>query len=91
MTDNQSIGAGIGYCGVDCSKCPDLAEGKCPGCRQSTWSEGDACPPVACCMEKGISCCGECPTFPCQMMVEFYEESDSHSEAYQRMLGLRGK
>ena len=71
----------IAYCGVDCSECPDLASGKCPGCRQTEWKPGDECMPVACCRGKGISCCGECADFPCSGMEGFYEESDGHRKA----------
>ena len=81
--------AKIGFCGVDCAACPDYRNEKCPGCRESVWPEGDACPPVACCGEKTISCCGLCPDFPCKMMRDFYGESDSHEEAYRRMCLLR--
>ena len=80
----------IAFCGVDCSVCPDLLSNKCPGCRQSEWPEGDACLPVACCGERGISCCGECGEFPCGDMKEFYEESESHRQAYERMRAVRG-
>ena len=79
----------IAYCGVDCSVCPDLASGKCPGCRQTEWTEGDECAPVACCRGKDIPFCGKCPEFPCQMMSEFYEESDGHRDAYRLMCELR--
>ena len=79
----------IGYCGVDCAVCPDFTGGVCPGCRKSTWPDGDACPPIPCCQEKGIDLCGRCPRFPCAMMAEFYEESDGHREAYRRMCLLR--
>ena len=75
----------IAYCGVACSVCPDLAGGKCPGCRQTQWPEGDACMPVACCREQQIPHCGKCPRFPCPDMREFYEESDSHREAFRRL------
>ena len=74
-----------GFCGVDCSECPDLAGGKCPGCRQTEWKAGDECMPVACCMKRSISCCGECGDFPCDDMKEFYEESDGHRKAYAVM------
>ena len=80
----------IAYCGVNCAACPDLAEKKCPGCRKSEWPEGDPCPPVACCTRRGIQVCGQCEAFPCQMMREFYEESDSHRAAYERMRSIRG-
>lgn len=79
----------IGYCGVSCAGCPDLARGKCPGCRQTRWPEGDACRPVACCREKKLDVCGQCGDFPCEMMAEFYEESEGHREALKRMCRLR--
>ena len=79
----------IAFCGVDCAACSDLAEGKCPGCRKTVWPEDDPCPPVGCCGKRGIEVCGQCEDFPCQMMREFYEESDSHRAAYARMLALR--
>ena len=85
MTDER-----IAYCGVDCGVCPDYAERKCPGCRKTAWEPGDECLPVACCRKKGISSCGECETFPCADMSEFYRESESHERAYERMAALRG-
>ena len=81
----------MGYCGVNCFSCPDYREGKCLNCRKSTWPEGDACPPIACCQKRGIEFCGQCGEFPCQMMSEFYEESEGHREAYARMLQFRGE
>ena len=78
----------IAYCGVDCSVCSDLTEGKCPGCRRTVWPEGDECMPVACCRKKGVDFCGACPGFPCEDMKGFYEESESHREAFARMLSL---
>ena len=91
----------IGFCGVDCAACPDILNDTCPGCRESIWPEGDACPPIACCGRKTISCCGLCPDlktisccglcpdFPCTMMRDFYGESESHEEAFRRMCDLR--
>ena len=78
----------IAYCGVDCAPCPDHTGGKCPGCRKTVWPEGDACMPVACCRKKGIDFCGECSEFPCGEMKDFYRESESHEEAYRRMLAI---
>ena len=75
----------IAYCGVDCAACADFTGGKCPGCRQTDWKPGDACMPVECCRRKGIESCGECPSFPCPDMAEFYRESESHERAYARM------
>ncbi len=81
--------AQIAFCGVDCSVCPDMLSKKCPGCRATVWPEGDACMPVACCGEKNISCCGKCADFLCGEMKEFYKESESHRQAYERMRGMR--
>ena len=78
----------IAYCGVDCAACADYAEKKCPGCRRSEWPDGDPCPPVACCRKREIEFCGQCADFPCAMMREFYEESDSHRAAGERMKRL---
>lgn len=80
----------IAYCGVTCAPCPDHAAGKCPGCRETAWGD-DPCPPVRCCREKGIRFCGECGDFPCEMMAEFYGESEGHKEAYRHMLAVCGR
>ena len=79
----------IACCGVDCAVCADFRQDACPGCRESTWPENDLCPPIACCVRRGITLCGDCEAFPCAMMREFYEESDSHRAAYARMRRLR--
>ena len=80
----------IAYCGVDCAACPDYENGLCPSCRLTEWKEGDACMPVKCCGDRGIVYCAQCAEFPCADMAAFYEESDSHREAYRRMLEMRG-
>ncbi len=80
----------VAYCGVNCAGCPDFTGGKCPGCRATEWND-DPCPPVRCCREREIFFCGECSGFPCDMMAEFYEESESHKEAYARMNAVRSE
>ena len=79
----------IAYCGVDCLRCADYEAGKCPTCKKTNWPEDDPCPPVGCCRRRGISYCAGCDAFPCEMMADFYEESDSHREARARMEALR--
>ena len=79
----------MAYCGVECAECADYTGGKCPGCRQTNWQTTDICLPVDCCMKKGISSCGECASFPCKEMEEFYQESDGHKRAYQRLIFMR--
>ena len=78
----------IGYCGVDCAACDDLTSGKCPGCRKTEWPADDPCPPAGCCARRKIPFCGDCGEFPCGMMRDFYEESDSHRAARDRMARL---
>ena len=78
----------IAYCGVDCSVCSDYTCGKCPGCKQTDWQEGDTCLPVDCCRKKQISFCGACSAFPCEDMAEFYRESETHEQAYLRMISV---
>ena len=78
----------IAYCGVDCAVCADFTQGKCPGCRKTVWEPGDECMPIACCQRQNISCCGQCPDFPCEDMKAFYEESEGHREAFERMRSL---
>lgn len=79
-----------GFCGVDCAACPDLLAKKCSGCRETVWPDDDPYPPTGCCWNKSISCCGECPDFPCPMMAEFYEENESHRQAFRRMRQVFG-
>ena len=78
----------IGFCGVNCADCPDYACGICHGCRQTFWQDNDKCPPVACCEKRDIELCGQCGEFPCGMMSEFYDESDSHRAARKLMYSI---
>lgn len=75
----------IAYCGVDCSVCTDYTGHICHGCRQTEWKSEEICLPVACCRKKGISFCGKCDKFPCDEMQGFYEESEVHRKAFDRM------
>lgn len=75
----------IAFCGVDCAACPDFLAEKCPDCRHTSWAAGEVCMPAACCREKGLYCCGNCASFSCAEMRDFYEKSDSHREAGARM------
>lgn len=83
-----SLGELIAFCGVNCETCPDYKNKLCPSCRKSVWEENDECMPVKCCRERKINCCGKCGGFPCDDMREFYEESESHKRAYERMSAI---
>ena len=74
----------IGFCGVDCSVCPDLLNNKCTGCRASVGTSDEECFFVKCCLDKGVQICGQCSEFPCNDMKEFSEESEGHVEALRR-------
>ena len=63
-------------CGILCSECNYRAEMNCKGCvniAKPFW--GDSCPVKSCCEEKKLSHCGECKTFPCDLLKQFaYDE-----------------
>ena len=80
----------IAFCGADCAVCPDFLSGKCPNCRKSPQPGGDACRPAACCLKKGLLCCGDCESFPCADMADFYAESEGHRQALARMEKVAG-
>ena len=59
-------------CGICCSNCHFLEEKVCNGCtkiEKPFW--GDACPVKTCCEDKKLACCGECDTFPCDLLKSF--------------------
>ena len=91
LKERENMNDNIAYCGVDCSACPDYLNKSCPSCRLTEWTEEDICMPVRCCREKGIEFCGACDSFPCKEMAEFYEESDSHRKALERMKAISQK
>ena len=91
LMKGKAMNDNIAYCGVDCSVCPDYLDKSYPSCRLTEWTEEDICMPVRCCREKGIEFCGACDSFPCKDMAEFYEESDSHRKALERMKAISQK
>lgn len=56
-------GLGIAYCGLACCLCSENA--RCPGCRADGCPGHGDCQNYACCREKGLTGCWECPEFPC--------------------------
>ena len=67
----------ISMCGIDCDACKFKKENKCEGCRISAakgecvW--GGRCELHDCVVEKKLSHCGKCQSFPCQKL------QDAHS------------
>lgn len=55
-------------CGVCCNTCERKEKVNCRGClnmEQTFW--GGQCGVKSCCEDKGLSHCGECEQFPCEM------------------------
>ena len=75
----------VGFCGVDCSSCPDYLNFKCPGCRASAGMSDEDCMVAQCCMDRNILVCSQCSDFPCDDMKDFFEESESHRQAEKRL------
>lgn len=63
-------------CGIVCSECEFKRQMKCKGCINITkpfW--GESCPVKLCCEGKQLNNCGECDTFPCELLKRFaYDE-----------------
>jgi hypothetical protein len=71
-------------CGLLCHGCEDYISGKCPGCialnGKSSWRRDDDCDWSRCCINKGLSHCGDCPDFPCWEDNEFDIPPGSRNE-----------
>ncbi len=67
----------LAKCGMDCSECRFAVENDCPGCpyilppesREKLFDD-EECEVGACCEEKGLAHCGQCPMFPCEPLKE---------------------
>lgn len=63
----------ISCCGNRCDEC-ERYPGECPGCAaiggKAEWCASldvEVCPFVTCAAETGVSHCGECEEFPCEL------------------------
>jgi hypothetical protein len=54
---------GIAYCGLACCVCSENES--CPGCRMDGCKNKADCRSYRCCVQKGLSGCWECSSFPC--------------------------
>lgn len=65
-------------CGISCSTCHYKSDGICSGCLNIThpfW--GESCPIKSCNEKKGITCCGKCKEFPCDLLKSYaYDEKE---------------
>lgn len=77
---NQSAGNSVieSRCGILCEKCAYHEQMNCAGCVQIQkpfWA--DSCPIKTCCEEKKLQHCGECQSFPCELLIQFaYDEKE---------------
>lgn len=70
-------------CGILCYECEYKEKVNCKGCTcidKPFW--GDECPVKSCCENKNLTHCGQCDTFPCEMLNQF---------AYDKEQGDDGK
>ena len=63
------------YCGLDCTNCAWKEPCQCNGCVATKGfpfhCKEEACPVAACAINKGISFCGLCEDFPCQLLTDY--------------------
>lgn len=63
------------YCGLDCHHCDWKEPCHCEGCVSTQGmpfhAKEEPCPVAACALKKGISFCGDCGEFPCQLLKEY--------------------
>jgi hypothetical protein len=75
----------LSYCGIDCGKCKNFMQNaNCAGCRNETELVSD-CPNRTCAIERDLLHCGECESYPCDMLVEFYEGTELRKQGQRNM------
>ncbi len=59
-------------CGLHCSICEYKSTYGCGGCIETNGHPfyGE-CSLAKCCQEKGVTYCGECKEFPCELLTKF--------------------
>lgn len=80
----------LSFCGIYCGGCRNYKENmNCMGCRYEKELVSD-CPSRSCAIEKGLLHCGECGSFPCDELNDFYKDGVPHHDAaFQNMLKIR--
>lgn len=66
-------------CGILCDECMYKEQVNCKGCvhiDKPFWAETN-CPLKQCCEDKKLQHCGECSSFPCDVLTQFsYAEKE---------------
>ena len=80
----------LSYCGIYCGDCKNYKQNlNCAGCRDETELISD-CPTRVCAAERGYFHCGECDTFPCEMLNNWYHSGNpQHLQAYHNILEIK--
>jgi len=67
-------------CGILCSECEEYIAKKCEGCialnGKASWKDSD-CSLSRCVIDNGLTHCGECADFPCDMAAEMSHDEDA--------------
>lgn len=58
-------------CGILCSQCEFQESMGCKGCMNIVKPFHGECPIKDCCEEKSLAYCGQCPSFPCELLTQF--------------------
>lgn len=58
-------------CGILCGECSYREQMGCKGCMEIDNPFWGSCPLKACCEGKGHLHCGECDSFPCDLLNSF--------------------
>ncbi len=64
-------------CGILCSACTYRESKGCPGCTvmdKPFW--GEDCPIKTCCEGKGLTFCGQCELFPCDVLFQYSYDAE---------------
>ena len=79
----------LSYCGIYCGKCSNYKQNmNCLGCREELNLLVD-CPTRACAEKRKLLHCGECESFPCEMLEKWYNDGNPlHLQAYYNILEI---
>lgn len=64
-------------CGIICSECKYKEQMNCKGCVNIDKPFWGSCEVKSCCEGKGLSHCGKCDDFPCDLLNQFaYDKAE---------------
>lgn len=71
------------YCGLDCTDCEFVESCHCGGCISTKGFPFHAsekpCPVAECAINRGAAFCGECESFPCELL-QSYSNDPEHGD-----------